>query len=228
MKKTIDYNKKTVAELVSIYKKFKITFEINDGRIVTHLPPVKKRLKRGLFFACAIASLAPMGANASHITAGVSADIFAEPEERIVFVPYEGTVPDALPAAKEEPYALTGKEQALLLQLAISEAENQDTLGMALVMQTVLNRVESDRFPDSVADVIFQKSQFYTSPKKFWDAKNSPKYPQAVQALTMVLNGSVARDYPFYLFFVSKQCDTVFTDNLTHVFDYGNHRFYAY
>jgi N-acetylmuramoyl-L-alanine amidase len=49
-----------------------------------------------------------------------------------------------------------------LMKVAQAEAGNQGIDGMALVMQTVLNRVESDDYPDTVYDVIAQKGQFAT------------------------------------------------------------------
>ncbi len=47
-----------------------------------------------------------------------------------------------------------------LMKIAQAEAGNQGTDGMALVMQTILNRVEDEDFPDTVYEVISQKGQF--------------------------------------------------------------------
>ena len=52
------------------------------------------------------------------------------------------------------------KEDYLLAQIAMAEAEGEDTEGKALVMLVVLNRVKADGFPDSVEDVIYQAGQF--------------------------------------------------------------------
>ena len=46
------------------------------------------------------------------------------------------------------------------------EAGNQSELGKRLVIDTILNRVESERFPDTVYDVINQPGQ-YCNPKDF-------------------------------------------------------------
>ena len=51
-------------------------------------------------------------------------------------------------------------EAQMLMKIAQSEAGNQPIDGMALVMQTVLNRVEDDDYPDTVYEVISQKGQF--------------------------------------------------------------------
>lgn len=52
------------------------------------------------------------------------------------------------------------EEILLLAQLVQAEAGNQDLTGMRYVADVVLNRVESDIFPDTVEDVIFQENQF--------------------------------------------------------------------
>lgn len=51
-------------------------------------------------------------------------------------------------------------EIELLAQLIEAEAGNQDMKGKRLVADVVLNRVESDRFPNTINEVIFQESQF--------------------------------------------------------------------
>lgn len=47
-----------------------------------------------------------------------------------------------------------------LMKIAQAEAGNQPIDGMALVMQTVLNRVADDDYPDTVYEVISQDGQF--------------------------------------------------------------------
>ena len=44
--------------------------------------------------------------------------------------------------------------------LVEAEAGNQDELGKRLVVDVVLNRVDSNEFPDNIYDVINQKNQF--------------------------------------------------------------------
>lgn len=48
----------------------------------------------------------------------------------------------------------------LLAQLVEAEAGNQDAIGKRLVVDVVLNRVDSDAFPDTIEEVIFQPYQF--------------------------------------------------------------------
>lgn len=49
-----------------------------------------------------------------------------------------------------------------LMKIAEAEAGNQSVEGMALVMKTILNRVEDEDFPDTVYGVISQPGQFET------------------------------------------------------------------
>ena len=45
------------------------------------------------------------------------------------------------------------------------EAGNQDMLGKQLVADTILNRVDSPCFPNTIKEVIDQKGQFHTARK---------------------------------------------------------------
>lgn len=51
-------------------------------------------------------------------------------------------------------------EMELIAQLVMAEAGNQDLTGKRYVVDVVLNRVDSDYFPDTVEEVIFQENQF--------------------------------------------------------------------
>ncbi len=53
-------------------------------------------------------------------------------------------------------------ELELLANLVEAESGNQDLKGKRLVADVVLNRVESDRFPNTITEVIYQDYQFST------------------------------------------------------------------
>lgn len=57
-------------------------------------------------------------------------------------------------------YDFTDEEITLIAKLTIAEAGNQSDYGKRLVIDTVLNRMDSPYFPDTVESVIFQKYQF--------------------------------------------------------------------
>ena len=48
----------------------------------------------------------------------------------------------------------------LLAQLVEAEAGNQDQIGKRLVVDVVLNRVDSENFPNTIEEVIYQTNQF--------------------------------------------------------------------
>lgn len=58
--------------------------------------------------------------------------------------------------SEEEKYG----QMEYLAIIVYAEAGNQDLDGMRLVADVVLNRVDSDEFPDTVYDVIYQPGQF--------------------------------------------------------------------
>lgn len=57
---------------------------------------------------------------------------------------------------------LTDEEIELIALVTMAEAEGESELGQRLVIDTILNRVDSDLsyFPDTVHDVIYQKNAF--------------------------------------------------------------------
>lgn len=63
-------------------------------------------------------------------------------------------------------YEYDPSEIVLIGKVVHHEAGNQSELGKRLVADTILNRVESDKFPNTVAEVINQPGQ-YCNPKKY-------------------------------------------------------------
>lgn len=55
------------------------------------------------------------------------------------------------------------EDAQLLLKVAQAEAGNQGVTGQWLVMCVVMNRVESEDFPNTVKEVIYQDGQFSTA-----------------------------------------------------------------
>jgi spore germination cell wall hydrolase CwlJ-like protein len=56
--------------------------------------------------------------------------------------------------------SISDEDRYCLQQNIFFEARNQSTLGQAAVAWVTLNRVESTRYPDSICEVVWQKSQF--------------------------------------------------------------------
>lgn len=57
-------------------------------------------------------------------------------------------------------YDFSDEEKGLLAKLAFAEAEAECVTGQRMVIDTVLNRMDHEKFPDTVKDVIYEKKQF--------------------------------------------------------------------
>ena len=64
---------------------------------------------------------------------------------------------------------LSAEERYLLAKIAMAEAEGCSTQTKALIVMCVLNRVESNEFPDTIKEVIFQENQFSPIDNGRWD-----------------------------------------------------------
>ena len=62
---------------------------------------------------------------------------------------------------------LTDDEKILIARIVMAEAGNQDYIGKRLVADVVLNRLNSERWPNTVAGVIYAAGQF-THPASYF------------------------------------------------------------
>ena len=106
-----------------------------------------------------------------------------------------------------------------LQKIAIAEAGNVDAYAMAYVMQTVLNRVGSDQFPDTVEKVIQQKGQFSTYPDKYNKSKPNELSKAALDLLSELNNQN-------QLYFENTVAGSWQSTNLQWLFDYNVLSFY--
>ena len=85
--------------------------------------------------------------------------IQTEPLSLIVETPAPST--DILLEEEPEPEPLATREEIELLALcAMAEAEGECEHGQRLVIDSVLNRVDDQHFPDTISYVIWQKNQY--------------------------------------------------------------------
>ena len=115
----------------------------------------------------------------------------------------------------------TEKEKYMLAKIAMAEAEGCSIKAKELVIRTVLSRIESDRFPNTVEEVIFQKKQFTPTSDGRWN-KVEPN-EECWQALENVLSSSESKDI---LFFESCKGDSWHNKNLKLVCEEDGMRFY--
>lgn len=121
------------------------------------------------------------------------------------------------PAVRE----FTLEDAQLLMRIAEAEAENQGPDGMWMVMSVVLNRVDSDTWPDTIAGVIFEDHQFSSvSDGRFNKVKISA---DAHEALTRIETGEVADEIIGFEVKTSEVLDEYFA----RAFEFKDHRFYT-
>lgn len=88
----------------------------------------------------------------------------------------------------QEPlYAWTEENEYMLMKIAMAEMESESIESKALVIRIVLNRVESDSFPDTIKEVLYQKNQF----TPIWNGRYDRVEPNedCKEALEMVRYG---------------------------------------
>ena len=127
---------------------------------------------------------------------------------------------------------LTEAEFQVLCRIVEAEAGGEDINGRILVANVILNRVQSEAFPNTVEGVVFQKhnGRFQFSP--IYDGRyNRVKISEeTVEAVERALAGE---DYSKgALYFVSRKGAAPdkmrwFDNHLTRLFQYGGHEFFA-
>lgn len=132
---------------------------------------------------------------------------------------------------KEE---ITATERYYLAKIAMAEAEGESIEGKALVILTILNRVNSDEFPDTIEEVIFQHKEkqdgtvtYQFSPVRpggrWWTTEPTDSCYNAVE-LVIDLDWDESKGALY--FESSKSDDNWHSRNLEFLFKNGGHRFY--
>lgn len=94
--------------------------------------------------------------------------VHAREADRNLLVGYHYTVRESnaeeneviAPSTPNRDDTIINADTYLLAALIQAEAGNQDMHGQRLVGSVVLNRTEDERFPDTIAEVIYQENQF--------------------------------------------------------------------
>ena len=113
-------------------------------------------------------------------------------------------------------------DEEILLKLAMSEAGGESTEGKALVMLSVVNRVRSDEFPDTVSEVVFQDRQY--SPVLDGRYYSTVPDDDCLAALELIEGGWDESMGAMY--FENAGADSWHSRNLEFLFQEGNHKFY--
>lgn len=120
------------------------------------------------------------------------------------------------------------EDNYLLAKIAMAEAEGEDIKGKALVIRVVLNRVESNDFPDDIEEVILQNDGncYQFSPVRpegrWWTTEPNEDCWEAVR---MVQEEQWDESYGA-MYFESKGDSEWHRNNLEYLFQHGGHHFY--
>ena len=149
--------------------------------------------------------------------------------------PAEAAEEAAAEEAVAEPgriYKVSEEDYDALLRLVEAEASGEDIKGKLLVANVVLNRVKSGAFPDTIKEVIYQRqngrAQF--SPVATGKIDRVAVSEETVEAVERALCGEDESAGALY-FVAPAYADAGnhqwFRDNLTLLFSYEGHEFYA-
>lgn len=141
------------------------------------------------------------------------------PETQPAAVPFP-----SIPLPAPEPvYRLSAEEKQMLLKLAMAERGNSGCMECtALVMQTVLNRVQSGRFGSTVAGVLFAPEQFTPVMDGTYDTAQPNEL--CYDALELLLSGWDESQGALYYEWC--EGDSWHSQNLHLLFQHCNVRFY--
>lgn len=128
-------------------------------------------------------------------------------------------------------YCLSDEELEVLLRIVEAEAGCEDEDGKLLVANVVLNRMNSESFPETVTEVVFQEENGVT---QFSPVANGSYYTveiseTTVEAVERALSGEDISEGALY-FAARKYADSDkmkwFDNNLTFLFTHGGHEFF--
>ena len=87
------------------------------------------------------------------------------------------------------------KDRMALAAVMVCEADNQGRAGMLAVASVVMNRVKSDKYPNSIHDVVYQPKQFTCIERGKHDKYNHGfyRYKYAFELAGKVMQGGAPR-----------------------------------
>ena len=132
---------------------------------------------------------------------------------------------------KPEYSKLSDKDYEILLKIVQAEAGSEDEKGKMLVAGVVMNRVESNKFPDTVEEVVFQNENgvYQFSPVANGTYQSAVATEETRRAVDRVLEGEDVTEGALY-FAARKYAEEGkmkwFDNCLIRLFSYGGHEFF--
>lgn len=160
------------------------------------------------------------------ITAMTQALVLTEEKEPVVvewesIAPQEIELEPMVEETEELAVVFSESDEIRLMKIAMAEARGEGVEGKAMVIAVVYNRTQSEIFPDTVEDVLYQDRQFQTVKNGSY-AKAVPD-EECMEALEAVKNGEYL-DVDA-LFFDS--CKNSWASrNREYLYTIGGHKFY--
>lgn len=119
------------------------------------------------------------------------------------------------------------KEEIRVLAEAMwREARGEGKIGMIMVGDVILNRVDHPKFPDSVCKVVKQKGQFSWVSKRNAKKPSGEKWDQALEISQEILEND--QRITGALFFHAKGHGINWSKIYRKIGSHGNHVFYTY
>ena len=128
------------------------------------------------------------------------------------------TIHEETVVEEEEP-SISDYEIYLLALLTVAEAEGEFEYGKRLVIDTVLNRVDHEYFPNTIADVIYEPKQFTS----VWNGRVE-ECVVTDEVIQLVKEELVSRTNYDVIFFRADR----YSDYGSPLFQAGNHWFSSY
>ncbi len=141
-------------------------------------------------------------------------------------------VVDCSELQRESKYRLEQEELEALLRIVEAEAGCEDEEGKLLVANVVLNRLNSDKFPDSITEIVFQRENGVT---QFSPVANGSYYKvtiseETVDAVGRALAGEdISRGALYFAARKYADSDSMrwFDEKTTLLFRHGGHEFFT-
>lgn len=135
---------------------------------------------------------------------------------------------ESVATASNNSYGLGEQEYEILLKIVEAEAGGEDTAGKMLVANVVMNRVRSGQFPNTIQEVVYQRSEGKAqfSPTADGRIDKVSVSPDTVEAVSRVMNGEDLSAGALY-FRATSSREGWFDQSLNRVLEHGNHIFYA-
>lgn len=140
----------------------------------------------------------------------------------------EAEAEEVISVASNNSYGLGEQEYQILLKIVEAEAGGEDTTGKMLVANVVMNRVRSAQFPDTISEVVYERSEGRAqfSPTADGRIDKVTISSDTIEAVARVMSGEDVSAGALYFRAISSK-EGWFDQSLNRVLEHGNHIFYT-